>query len=92
MKTDKINLEEILKKKNITSETRFHNYDYLYKSILVSMKEACRQTLELAAERAKIVPCNCPIEGKTFIEMSLKDGRYVIVDKQSILETINQIE
>lgn len=89
MSGKKINLEEIMQ-------------DYVdphcflktkcYEHVIEAMKETIRQVLELAAERAKIVPCNCPIEGKTSIEMSLKDGRYVIVDKQSILNTINQIE
>lgn len=61
------------------------------KCVLELMKEACRQTLELAAENAEIVPCNCQIDGKTSVEMSLRDGRFVIVNKHSILETINQI-
>ena len=47
-----------------------------------AMKEACRQTLELAAENAEV-----EIEER----MGQKTG-LVWVDKQSILNTINQIE
>jgi len=34
-----MNPEEILKKKGITPKTKFHNYDYLYKSVLEAMEE-----------------------------------------------------
>lgn len=44
-----------------------------------AMKEACRQTLELAAEKAKLY----------FTDLEQTE---VDIDKQSILNTINQIE
>jgi len=47
---------------------------------LFAMKEACRQALELAAENACIINTGCGIWG------------YDEVDKESILETINQIK
>jgi hypothetical protein len=74
---EKINLEEILTDelaKNISG-----NLDFM-DSILIAMKEACRQTLELAAENAKL--------GNT------ENGTYSVleVSKQSILDVINLIE
>ena len=49
------------------------------------MKEACRQTIELAAENANFGICQndggCPC---------IQESHFI--DKQSILDTINQIE
>ena len=78
----KINLEEILKKhSNICIDDR--------ENVVEAMKEACKQLLELAAENAEItvkLKENCN-------ELSLLDEwTTYIVDKQSILNTINQIE
>lgn len=43
--------EEILKTKNITSDTKYHNYNYLYNSILEAMQAyADQQTAELRDE------------------------------------------
>ena len=53
-----------------------------YNYFINAMKEACRQTLELAAENAKTEMEYNP-ENITF---------HTIVYKQSILNTINQIE
>ena len=83
----KINLEEILRKHSSILD----EYPMPFPGVFGAMREAIKQALELAAENAKVTPCNCFIdEDRTFI--ALKDGRYVIVDKQSILDTINQIE
>lgn len=51
-------------------------------AILNAMKEACRQTLELAAENAKI----CTVKS----DNSFLNGNKI--DKQSILNAINQIK
>lgn len=51
------------------------------KAVKEAMKEACKQSLELAAENAW---CNHDFDGAHGCEYS--------VDKQSILNTINQIE
>lgn len=51
------------------------------------MKEACRQTVELVAEKAEVVEHE--------VAESIHGGpgyTYFTVDKQSILNTINQIE
>ena len=42
-----INITEILKKKGITPTSRYHNYDYLYKSIVEVVKQACDDSIEL---------------------------------------------
>lgn len=41
-------IEEILKSKGITSTTKCHNYEYLYKVIQESMKEFGRLAFEAA--------------------------------------------
>lgn len=50
--------------------------------ILEAMKEACKQALELAAENA---------EGDIVDDSDFSNGR-VVIDKQSILDTINQVK
>ena len=82
-----INLEDILSitarkyaSNNIHSEFDMHEVAV----ILASMKEACRQTLELAAENAKTEDYY-----KEFDVMN-PDVR-IRVKKQSISDTINQV-
>ena len=55
--------------------------DYTFNMVLSAMKEACRQTLELTAENAKIEKVQ--IDYKKFVN---------VVSKQSILDTIKQVE
>jgi len=74
MQERKINLEEILDKIYVKNDNT--NY-YSKQTILFAMEEACRQTLELAAE-------NAIVEKKMI--------RTYIVNKQSILDTINQVK
>lgn len=74
----KINLEEILNSHCEISSILFTPHDI--EVIKICMKEACRQTLELAAENAEAW---CYAEGN--------EPEYG-VDKQSIINTINQIE
>ncbi len=52
----------------------------LFHLIRYAMKEACQQAIKLAAENA-----DCEIDGQEHIEK-------VWVNKQSILDTINQIQ
>lgn len=91
MKT--INLEEILKNQcKITYErdgvTRY--FTAFERSIIIkAMKEACKQTLELAAENASV-----EVESKM---VNIPNGakyntQRMIVNKKSILDIINQIE
>ena len=75
---EKINLEEILKQhSNICIDDR--------ENVVEAMKEACKQILELAAENADFGICqndgDCPC---------IQESHFI--DKQSILDTINQIE
>ena len=47
-------IEERLKSKGITPKTRYHNYDYLYRSIVQLMKEYEDELVE-AKNSSKIV-------------------------------------
>ena len=82
MKT--VNLEEILKSYLTIEAMMANNPDYTFNMVLSAMKEACRQTLELAAENAKSVDIGC-LTDEWWVP-------YDIIDKQSILDTINQIQ
>ena len=91
MSERKVNLEEILSKHlakmlNITSES-FKDIEEMKKlpewqTCIEAMKEACRQTIELAAENSEFYSWNNQDELKNIEE----------INKQSILNTINQIE
>ena len=72
--SDKINLEEIL---DNHSDVRQY---YPIICILAAMKEACRQTLALAAGEASI------------IKKKELDDDYYEVNKKAILDVINLIE
>lgn len=77
MKT--INLEEIF-----DSYSRLdYDYSYTRESILMAMKKACKQTLELASENVDNV-----------IEKSEEEVYIVLAQEinDSILDTINQIK
>jgi len=69
MKT--INLEKIL---DLFIGNETCTVQELYEGSIKAMKEACKQTLELAAENAKCLDVNRNI------------------NKQSILDTINQVK
>ena len=78
-----INLEEILKKELIPIVFA-HSPEMTFNATIIAMKEAIRQTLELAAENAV-----------TYIETNNSDFSEdwcEYVDKQSILNTINQVK
>ena len=100
MSSDKINLEEILKKELIP--TVFDGSSELtFNATINAMKEACRQTLELAAENAKVESKNYFEASKEelingidvyFNEIDDRPTNIHIVDKQSILDTIKQVE
>lgn len=94
MKT--INLEEILSKHDKYNDISVE----LESSILSAMKEACKQTLELASENAETTyMCSCgsidfnPTSDGWSCKVCGKDPLPEIeVNKQSILDTINQIK
>ena len=83
-----INLEEILS--NATRCTieedvdldNIENFYFKYEDVISIIKEVCSQTLELAAENAKVM------------EVCAEHDDYLIhnIRKQSILDTINQIK
>ena len=84
-----INLEEIVRSSNVIFKERGQ-----YESVLELMREACRQTLEL-------VPGNVGFIETTSEELNSQDYMPFIkaddntiwtFDKQSILDTINQIK
>lgn len=81
----KINLTEILEDFGICDNSTHPNKQIREKHLVIiaAMKEACKQTLELAAENAYTK------WNGDYIEIPIDT---VVIDKQSILDTINQIE
>lgn len=81
MKT--VNLDEILKSYLTLEAVRANKPDYTYNMVLSAMKEACRQTLDLAVENAEV----------NIVNKNAKNPKVTIVevDKKSIYETINFI-
>lgn len=77
MSERKINLEEILE-----NHIDLNDLPVVH-SIVSAMKEACKQVIELAAENAK---------GEVLPMTETGVIKYSKVNKQSILDTINQIE
>lgn len=85
----KINLEEIIDSQNI-GEFKIKDYvsedGYIHKAYKNAMLEFGKQLLELAAENAKI------IEIYNAEENGFNDAWQKIISKQSILDTIKQVE
>ena len=92
---DKIHLEEILFRhvdslkdgspiRNLLSSNEVFQND-LFDFFMNLMKDVCKETLYLAAENAKIKE-NFTVDDKAFVL-----NEYVI-NKQSILDTINEVE
>lgn len=77
-----INLDEILKSYLTLETVRANKPDYTYNMILSATKEACRQTLELAAENAEVFHIGYD---------DVLNKSYASVDRQSILDTLKQI-
>jgi len=76
---NKINLQEILNQYCNLEINEYTEEELILSNsnaVIIAMKEACRQTLELAAKNAK----------------AYEYGAVIGVDNQSILDTINQIE
>ena len=84
MSERKINLEEIF---NIYM---FEEFDAdKHESYISAMKEACRQTLELAAENADVKAISEMISIPNGADFNIQK---MVVNKQSILNTIKQVE
>ena len=97
----KINLEEILEEEIRKIFFGFNpSEDFCYRDRLIAknaMKEACKQCLELAAENATLSYADgryClpdyAVENFNAVVDDLDNAHFI--DKQSILDTINQIE
>ena len=85
----KINLEEILNKElNILSIS----VEQIEKSALKAMKEACKQVLELAAENAEVEEFYRGESYRIDDRFYDNDDSYIVANKQSILDTIKQVE
>ena len=95
MSSDKINLEEILKRFSHVDHGAVEDF-WFTENVIKAMKEACRQTLELAAENAKInwVENNVEMESDTDFSFRDNDGNWckININEQSILNTIKQVE
>jgi predicted aldo/keto reductase-like oxidoreductase len=98
-----INLEEIFKKEIFfdTEDISVAYDDKGKRQILKAMKEACRQTLELATKNACVDVKKRSQFGKYKKWQNVKEGEEVdlfsyemqcFVDKNSILDTFNQIK
>ena len=97
MSERKINLEEILISKLEENSTEDFDLQIISKLHFIAcyyaMEEACKQVLELAAENAELklkIKLECT-------ESQLENGfcfgdNAIIINKQSILNTINQVE
>lgn len=95
---NKINLEEIIIK-HIPTDMYNPDLDKYYFS---AMKDACMQILELAAENVKMEHVHYGeytngryITNEGFIEFPEfgdSDGHEIFINKQSILDTINNVE
>lgn len=83
--SEKINLNSIIEQFCYITKDGQEDVHSSIESVKNAMKEACKQTLELAAENADFGICQndggCPC---------IQESHFI--DKQSILETINQIE
>lgn len=88
MSERKVNLEEIL-------NDCVYIDDEIKPMVKTAMREACRQVLELAAENARLTEkMSIPEDDLESIDVTTREAPDMtyIVGKQSILDTINQIE
>ena len=103
MSERKINLEEILFKHLSKAREMFPNENWYsdeeiknspeFVFFINAMKEACFQTLELGAENADLSYCENEWEvPEGTINTGDSQYGYHYIDKQSILNTIKQIE
>ena len=90
----KINLEAILKSFLTVEAMKLNNPDYTFNMVLSAMKEACRQTIELIPENVGFIETTTnELNSKDYMPFIIADDHTVwTYNKQSILNTINQIE
>ena len=82
---NKINLKEILNRVYDKEYRSNYKTEYSEQCILEAMKEACRQVLERAADNAKM-----DVVVLRQDEIAIEFGN--VINKQSILDTINKAE
>lgn len=95
MSERKINLEEILKENlNLYIQYWLSKAEYRKEFIINAMKEAVKQALELAAENVEFIETTTEeLNSKGYMPfITAVDRTMWTYDKQSILDTINQIE
>ena len=80
MSERRINLEEIMQEH---VDPHCFLKSQCYERVIDAMKEACRQALELAAENA---------EQDFYHDDEYPDRFQAVINKQSILDAINQVE
>ena len=88
MSERRINLEEILKRFSHVDHGAVEDF-WFTENVIKAMKEACRQTLELAAENADVKAISEMISISNGADFNIQK---MVVNKQSILNTIKQIE
>ena len=99
MSSDKINLEEILLQnhfhildtlKNVYSPDT-HNKN-MYERLMNGINDICKKLLELAAENAKVEEFYRGESYRIDDRFYDNDDSYIVANKQSILDTIKQVE
>jgi hypothetical protein len=103
----KINLEQILKSKLTFDAMAKNNSSYTFNKVIEAMRKACVKAIELAAKNARVFQVtetdfsiiNKPKQkkytsygGELFKERDGDNEIWYEVDKQSITDTIKQIE
>lgn len=83
---EKINLEEIIYDSGTKWDTFKRRFPETSDCIISAMREACRQTLELAAENADIY-----IPDGAYMDCYV-DANKIEINKQSIIDVINLVE
>lgn len=81
---DKINLKEILNRVYDKEYRSSYKTEYSEQCIIEDMKEACRQVLERAADNASV--------DKIRLGIFCAPEYAFVVNRESILDTINEIE
>ena len=81
---DKINLKEILNRVYDKEYRSSYKTEYPEQCIFEAMKEVCRQVLERAADNASV--------DKIRLEKNFASEYAYVVNRESILDTINEVE
>jgi hypothetical protein len=81
--------EEYLKEKNITPETKHHNYDYVYHSVLGAIEQAQKDAFKEGQSNPKIKQLGWNFYGLNY-DVETAFGRYIILQgDEQYLEDYN---